>query len=200
MTHASKRSDFKAKVLPNIEPLLQVSLWLTRNGLDASRLMREALTEAYQSWNLSAPAESYSEWLRMILINRYAIGMQQHVRLSVPGSNDGAKILVESSPNTVPETGSARLQSWLAGNSGEDVSYFEAVASLPDVCRSAMILTCLEGFSNAEITDVTDVQSGTIDSVPSRGRRFIREEIFEHLMGRKHLDGSADRKAASACN
>lgn len=196
MTDVTNRSDFKAKVLPNIEPLLQVSLWLTRNGLDASRLMREALAEAYRTWNKSAPKESCGEWLRKILISRYSIGIRRHVRLTTPGSGDVAKIHVEDCPNTFPMTASARQQSWLAGDSDEDANYLQAIASLPDVCRSAMILSYLEGFSNKEIADLAGVKPNTIDSALSQGRSFIRDELFEHLMGSVGIGSGAERQAA----
>lgn len=183
MTREINRSDFKAKVRPNIEPLLQVSLWLTRNGLEASRLMREALTEAYRTWHLSAPEDSCGEWLRKILINRYSIGIQRHVRLTIPGSDDDTEVLVENCPNTLPEKASAPQQSWQATDSDGDVNYLRAVASLPDVCRSAMILSYLEGLSNQEIADLAGFQPETIESALSRGRSFIREEFLEYLMG-----------------
>ncbi len=200
MTDVTNRSDFKAKVLPNIEPLLQVSLWLTRNGLDASKLMREALAEAYQMWNQSAPEESCGEWLRKILISRYSIGIRRHVRLTTPGSGDDGQIFVEVCPNTISLTASAQQQSWLAGDSDEDVNYLQAIASLPDVCRSAMILSYLEGFSNNEIADLAGVQPKTIQSALSRGRSFIRDELFEHLMGSVGIGSGAERSAAFSRN
>ena len=183
MSSVINRSDFKAEVLPNIEPLLQVSLWLTRNGLDAGRLMREALAEAYRVWNQSAPDESCGAWLRKILISRYSIGIRRQVRLTVPGSDGGREILVENCPSAFPATPSARQRSCLAGDFDEDVNYLEAIATLPDVCRSAMVLFYLEGFPNREIADLAGFQPNTFDSALSRGRSFIREELFEHLMG-----------------
>ena len=48
MSESAKRLDFKDKILPHLEVLLQFSLWLTKNGRDATRLMCEAMAEAYR--------------------------------------------------------------------------------------------------------------------------------------------------------
>lgn len=200
MSQVIDRKTFKAEVLPNIEPLLQVSLWLTRNGLDASTLMREALAEAYRTWNVEVPKESCSVWLRKILIKRFFVGYQRHVRLIPPGVSTVYGIPVEECLKTYPMTTQAQLQSWRTSGSDDDSGYFEAIAGLPAVCRSAMILSYLEGFSNKEIADLGGVNPHTIESALSQGRSFIREELFEHLMGSVNPNSGADRKAALSRN
>jgi len=47
----SKRTEFKEEVSPHLEVLLRISLWLTRNGDDATRLMHRTLAEAYRLWD-----------------------------------------------------------------------------------------------------------------------------------------------------
>jgi DNA-directed RNA polymerase specialized sigma24 family protein len=193
----TKSADFKAEVLPNIEPLLQVSLWLTRNGLDANRLMREALTEAYRSWNQSVPEGCLDTWLREILISRFFAGDQQAVRLTVPDFCDIGEIFSGVCPNASPAPTGERQQSRPTTDPAGDSHYFEAIAGLPAVCRSAMILSYLEGVSNKGTADVGGAQPQAIEPVLSPARSFIREELFEHLMDSTCPDGGAGWDAAA---
>jgi len=184
MNETAKRSDFKDKISPHLEVLLQFSLSLTKNGRDAARLMREAITEASRSWDESMPEESCKMWLHEILTRRFFIGFQQHARprVAISGAN-GDVSLVKNDRLSPATTTNARQNSFLADESEEDVDYFEAIASLPAVFRSAMILSYLEGFSNREIGDLAGVQPHVIESLLNRGRGLLQEDLFAHLMG-----------------
>ena len=85
----------------------------------------------------------------------------------------------------------------MTGEFDEDVNYFTAIASLPAVFRSAMILSYLEGFSYREIANLAGVQPHAIESLLNRGREFLREELFAHLMGSDSLETVADRTVAT---
>jgi DNA-directed RNA polymerase specialized sigma24 family protein len=86
MSEGEKRLDFKDRVSPYLEVLLQFSLWLTKNGRDAAQLMREAMAEAYRSWDVLMPDECCKMWLHKILSRRFFDGFHQHMRPLVPKS------------------------------------------------------------------------------------------------------------------
>jgi len=67
ISESAKRLEFKDKTLPSLEVLLQYSLWLTKNGREAARLMREVMAEAYWRWDESMSEESFKIWLHEIL-------------------------------------------------------------------------------------------------------------------------------------
>lgn len=194
MSENERRSDFKEKASPHLEVLLQFSLWLTKNGRDAARLMREAMAEAYGSWDASIPEDSCDIWLHNILTRWFYNGFQQHSRSLVPISGDNVdKRLVKNNRLFSGRTTNASQKSFMTGESDEDVSYFKAIAGLPVVFRSAMILSYLEGFSNAEIANLTGVRPHAIESLLNRGRGLLREELFAHVMDNDSLNTVADR-------
>jgi len=194
----SKRLDFKDMISPHLEVLLRFSFWLTRNGRDATRLMQEAIAEAYRSWDETMSEGNYKLWLQKILARRFLNGFQQYARPLIPISGgtfyDGFVKDNRPYPAMAPDV---PQHSWQAGGSHDDVDYFEAFAALPAVYRSAMILSYLEGFSNDEIADLAGVQPYTIDSLLNRGRGLLRKELFAHLMGDNCLDTVANRVAAA---
>jgi len=194
MSESARRSDFKNKITPHLEVLLQFSLWLTKNGRDAAKLMQESMAEAYQSWGEPMSEESCKIWLHKMLTSRFYNGFQQCSRPLDPNSGDNIdESLVRN--NRLFETAATDTgQRPSATNElDEDVNYFKAIATLPAVFRSAMILSYLEGFSNREIAKLAGVQPHAIESLLNRGRGLLREELFAHLVGGGSRDTVANK-------
>lgn len=199
INETAKRSDFKDKIVPHLEVLLQFSLWLTGDGRDAVRLMREALAEVYDTWVESISDEPCDVKLHYVLTRRFLNDGQQATVARISGVNvnfnEGADIddcLDCATKNYI------QRRSWFAGESNDvDNKYLAAFAGLPPAFRSVMILSYLEGFSNGEIANLAGVRPHAVELTLNRGRSFLREELFAHLMGEVNLDTIGDREAAT---
>ncbi len=180
-TEKEKWSDFKERILPHLEALLRFSLRLTVNGRDAVDLLRESLTEAYQSWTTMSTGESCRSHLQDIMTRRSFGGGRRRVHRLVPAPDDGESFV--AGKRLVPGTaGDSRRKSSPASDTESDTEYSDAIAGLPEVFRLAMILSYLEGFSNTEIAGLAGVPPHAIDTLLERGREIIREELFSYLM------------------
>ncbi len=198
MSERVTRADFKVRMLPELEGLLQLSLWLTKNGRDATRLLREVMAEVYWKWDEYVAGDALRIKLHDLLTRRLLDGTVVSV-CPIASLSDGNvdTTLAENNQLLPALSDDVRLQSWLSGESDEDVKYHEAIASLPEICRSAAILSYLEGFSNKEIADLAGAQPHTVESVLNMGRRFIRDELFEVLMGSDASETIDERREAS---
>ena len=177
-----KWSDFKEKILPNLEALLHFALGLTVNGRDAVDLLRDALAEAYRSWNKLPAEEECGTQIQEIMTRRFLGGLWQHVRPPVPTA-DGQEKFIERN-RLIPEgIGDPRRKPSLSSDTEYDGEYSDAIAGLPEAFRSAMILSYLEGFSSSEIAGLAGVPPHEIDALLKRGREIIRDELFAYLMG-----------------
>ena len=65
---------------------------------------------------------------------------------------------------------------------GED--HREAVESLPENFRLAVLLADVEGFSYKEIAEILDIPIGTVMSRLHRGRRALQKRLYEFAAGR----------------
>jgi len=196
---SARRSDFKDKIMPQLEAHLQFSLRLTKNGRDATRLMREALAELFQSFRKTMSADSCAIRLHEILTRRFLNDNQQTAPTPAPIDAENVDdSLIADNPLCSDATTSTLQQPWLSERDDSDVSYLAAIASLPEVCRAAIILSYVEGFSNTEIADLSRTQPREVDSLLDRGRRFIRDELFAHLIVSDDHDAATDGEAATA--
>lgn len=193
-----KRSGFREKILPDFEAVLQFSLALTRNGRDAVALMHDAMAEAYRSWDESIGEGSCKIWLYNIMTHRFFDGYRRRAYQIDSHFDDNVEEIPAVDGGFFPAGESvAHQNSFLTEDWEEDIHYFQAIAGLPAVFRSAMILSYLEGFSIKEISDLTTIQPHAVESHLDRGRGFLREELFAHLMGDDYLNTVTDRMAAS---
>ena len=61
-----------------------------------------------------------------------------------------------------------------------DAEVKEALESLPEQFRMAVILADIEGFSYKEIADILDVPIGTVMSRIHRGRRQLQQKLWDY--------------------
>lgn len=57
------------------------------------------------------------------------------------------------------------------------------VAELPDDCRSAFVLTQLDGYTYDEVAAIEELPRGTIASRVYRARKILMEQMNHHLVG-----------------
>ncbi|MFH2055237.1 MAG: RNA polymerase sigma factor [bacterium] len=191
----SKRVSFKVNVSPHLDPLLQISKRLTRNGGEATRLLRETIAEAYRSWERPLSPTSCRIWLHKLLTRRFLTRFQQHLHQfdTICDPRISENRFGDNRLAPVTTTG-ARPDSSPADEFDENVIYFKAIAGLPAAVRPAMILSCLEGFSSGEIANLAGVQSYAVESLLKRGRALLQNELFGHLLGNEGHDAVADRE------
>ncbi len=195
------KSEFEKRIFPHVEVLLEISLGLTKNGLDATRLLRETIGVACLSWNESAPKEVTRLWLHDILNGQYLNGFQLRARQPVPeGSDILEQVLNTNKYNRLSPIGASRdlLEVSSTALSKVYTDFFQAIASLPEAFRLAMSLSYIEGLTIREIADLVNTQPRRISTLLYCGYRLLREELFVLLTSNNGLDAFASPEAQSA--
>jgi RNA polymerase sigma-70 factor, ECF subfamily len=178
----SLEGRFEREALPLLREIYAAALRLTRNPADAEDLVQEAYLRAYRGFGGFQEGTNLRAWLHRILTNTFINTYRKRQR----------------EPQTVSEE---EVPDWylyekLAGGGAEasaetqvleslpDEDVQEALASLPERFRLAVLLADVQGFSYKEIAEILEVPIGTVMSRLHRGRRALEKRLFDVMKER----------------
>ncbi|HUO47394.1 MAG TPA: sigma-70 family RNA polymerase sigma factor [Acidimicrobiales bacterium] len=178
------RARFSELTMEYMQPLYTAALRMTRNPADAEDLVQETFLKAYRSFDRFEEGTNLKAWLYKILTNTYINSYRAAKRR--PEKAD-----VEDVEDLYMYRRLSELQGLDTGVSAEDEvlsritddEVKEAIESLPESFRMAVLLADVEGFSYKEIAEITDVPIGTVMSRIHRGRRALQKALTEYAAG-----------------
>jgi RNA polymerase sigma-70 factor, ECF subfamily len=160
--------------------LYSAALRMTRNSADAEDLVQETYLKAYRAYGRFEEGTNLKAWLYKILTNTFINSYRAKQRRPQMSDVDDVEDLY-----LFRRLGGA--EGAVAGRSAEDevldlftdTEVKEALESLPDTFRMAVLLADVEGFSYKEIAEIMDVPVGTVMSRLHRGRKALQKALME---------------------
>ncbi len=179
--------SFKQLVMPRLDALYNRARRRTRDAELAEDLVQDACLRAWQSIESLREVDGFGAWLVRILDR----GVAEHFRSAgrrqalVPITR-----LEAIHEETVATQNPGPLEHAIALVSDERV--MAALDRVPEIFADAVALHDIEGFTYAEIAEITGVAVGTVMSRISRGRRLLGALILEQAdaWGISHLGGA----------
>jgi RNA polymerase sigma-70 factor (ECF subfamily) len=172
---------FEREVVPLMQDLYGAALRYTRNPSDAEDLLQETFLRAYRGFAGFQEGTNVRAWLYRILTNTFINIYRKKQREPQTISEDEVedwylydKLVGEGEP-------SAEM---LALEKMPDEEVQEALASLPDQFRVAVLLADVDGFSYREIADILEIPIGTVMSRLHRGRRALQKRLWKVVQER----------------
>jgi RNA polymerase sigma-70 factor (ECF subfamily) len=153
---------FEAEALPLLRSLYSSACRLTRNPHDAEDLVQETYLRAYRAFDRFRPGTNIRAWMYTILHRVRTDALRR------AGRNPEREELPAEGPGVPPEQHAALAE-------GEEVG--RALAALPEVFRTAVLLRDVEEFSYQEIARILDIPVGTVMSRIHRGRALLRRAL-----------------------
>jgi|SRR5579875_375366 len=186
------RARFSELTMEHMPALYSAALRMTRNPADAEDLVQETFLKAYRSFDSFTEGTNLKAWLYKILTNTFINNYRAAKRR--PEKAD-----VEDVEDLYLYRRLGELQGGPVGRSAEeevfdrftDDEVKQALESLPEVFRIAVLLADVEGFSYKEIADITDVPIGTVMSRIHRGRKALQKALADFAVARG-LVGTTD--------
>jgi RNA polymerase sigma-70 factor (ECF subfamily) len=174
------RERFEELAMEHMGSLYTAALRMTRNPSDAEDLVQETYLKAYRAFDTFQEGTNLKAWLYRILTNTFINAYRARKRR--PDETD-----IEDLENLYLYRRLGGLEGASAGRSAEEevLDHFteaevkDAIESLPEQFRLAVLLGDVEGFSYKEIAEILEIPIGTVMSRLHRGRRALQKRLYE---------------------
>src|SRR5205823_5026433 len=179
------QARFAELAMEHMPSLYSAAMRMTRNPADAEDLVQETYLKAYRGFESFQEGTNLKAWLYRILTNTFINSYRSRKRRPEQTELDDVEDLY-----LYRRLGG--LEAAAAGRSAEDevLEHFtetdvkEAIESLPEQFRMAVLLADVEGFSYKEIAEILDIPIGTVMSRLHRGRKALQKALFQFGMER----------------
>lgn len=155
---------------------------LRRYGLTAAEVeevTQEVFLRAWRGLPSFEQRARFSTWLYRIAFNE-AQRLLARRRSTLPAAQLVATDPAEDPLARVPDAPDHAPEAHVLDREFETILH-QALAELPAVCRAAVVLRDLEGFSTEEAAEVVGVHQTTFKSRLHRGRRQLRALLAPYL-------------------
>ncbi|WP_269199199.1 sigma-70 family RNA polymerase sigma factor [Mycobacterium colombiense] len=171
-------AQFESAVIPLLEPLYRQALRMTSNRTDAEDLVQETLLNAYAGLRAFEPGTNLNAWLRRIMTNTYINTYRRQKRrpTQYPTGEITDRQLVAGAPR---EPGGLRSAEDQALEMLPNPNLKAAMMGLPEQFRMAVYFADIAGYSYKEIAAMMGTQQGTVSSRINRGRKQLRDLLFD---------------------
>jgi RNA polymerase sigma-70 factor, ECF subfamily len=180
--------------MEHMDSLYAGAMRMTRNPADAEDLVQETYLRAYRGFEGFTEGTNLKAWLYRILTNTYINRYRQQKRR--PEETDLDDVEDFYLYRRLGGFDEARISKSAEDTMLElftDDEVKDALESLPDTFRMAVLLADVEGFAYKEIAEILDIPIGTVMSRLHRGRKALQKRLYDFavergLVGRSEED------------
>ena len=174
------QAEFTELAMEYMPALYTAALRKTRNPSDAEDLVQETYLKAYRAFGGFQEGTNLKAWLYRILTNTFINTYRAKKRRpEITDVEDVEDLYLYRHLGADRPAGLGRSAEEEALERVTDTEVKEAIESLPESFRIAVLLADVEGFSYKEIAEITDVPIGTVMSRIHRGRKALQKALFE---------------------
>jgi RNA polymerase sigma-70 factor (ECF subfamily) len=188
------QADFERDAMQYTRQLYSAALRMSRNPADAEDLVQETLLKAYRAYHTFQEGTNLKAWLYRILTNTYINKYRKDSRRpSEVDLGDVEDLYLYRRIGSEDSADMARTTEDRVLDGLVESDIREAVESLPESFRIAVLLADLEGFSYKEIAEILDIPIGTVMSRLHRGRKAMQKRLWEFARRRGLVPEDAER-------
>jgi RNA polymerase sigma-70 factor (ECF subfamily) len=178
------QATFADQAMQFMPSLYSAALRMTRNPADAEDLVQESYLKAYRGFGGFQQGTNLKAWLYKILtntfINTYRAAKRRPEKADVEDIED---LYLYHRLGDLPLGAGRSAEEELLDHITDD-EVKNAIESLPEVFRIAVLLADVEGFSYKEIAEITEVPIGTVMSRIHRGRKALQKALLSFAEAR----------------
>lgn len=172
---SDNREEFEKVFVEHVNILYNFALKLTKNQMDAEDLTEDTFLRAFRFFSKFREGTNVKSWLYKIMHNIFINNYRKAKR--EPETLEFKEEILEI--QNVPQDFFSKLL---------DEEIQEALDSLPQEYKDAVILSDIEGFSYAEISGILNCPVGTVRSRLSRARKLLFDKLYNYAKSRGYLN------------
>jgi RNA polymerase sigma-70 factor, ECF subfamily len=183
----TEQARLKSLVVPLLDDLKSLAMYLCGNRELAEDLVAETIMKACENVSSLRDYTRVKPWLFRILNNVFLA----HCRNSKRRPTVSYEEAEEDTENfSLFQELSQPFLLWWGNPEREYINQLldreiqEAIAELPEVFRTVVVLCDVEDMSYQEISRILEIPSGTVKSRLARGRSLLQKKLWKH--GRDH--------------
>jgi RNA polymerase sigma-70 factor (ECF subfamily) len=157
-------TTFEGEVLPHVDRLYRLAMWLERDRAEAEDLVQETMMQALQSFHRFQPGTNCRAWLATIL--HHVRSNRRRSRSRAPLVDDPDDRIGQTVPFVPPVPQELTDEDILA-----------ALARLPPRFQEVIVLCDVQELTYKEIAAALSIPVGTVMSRLHRGRALLRSEL-----------------------
>ncbi|WHM36981.1 SigE family RNA polymerase sigma factor [Streptomyces sp. BPTC-684] len=157
---SGSEAEFTAYVQERRASLYATAYHLTGDRFEAEDLLQSALFSTYRAWDRISDKAAVGGYLRRTMTNLHISAWRRRKLNEYP---------TEELPETAGDTDAMRGTELRA-------VLWQALARLPELQRTMLVLRYYEGRTDPEIADILDISVGTVKSSIWRSLRRLRED------------------------
>lgn len=175
------QARFAELTMPYMSALYAAALRMTRNPADAEDLVQETYLRAYRGFEGFREGTNLKAWLYKILTNTYINAYRAKKRRPDQVDLDEVEdFYLFRRLGGLEAADATRTTETEVLDAIPDSEVKDALESLPEQFRMAVILADIEGFSYKEIAEILEVPIGTVMSRIHRGRKQLQKKLWEY--------------------
>ncbi|MGH9384987.1 MAG: sigma-70 family RNA polymerase sigma factor [Vicinamibacterales bacterium] len=155
---------FEAEVLPHLDRLFRLAMWMERDRQEAEDLVQETLIQALKSFHRFTVGTNCKAWLVTIL--HHVRSNRRRARMRRPEIEDPDDRIAQ----TVPADP-------LIPDHITDQDILAALRGIPEAYHDIILLCDVEGMTYKEIAETLAIPIGTVMSRLHRGRTMLRARL-----------------------
>lgn len=181
---------FSALALTALDDVYRFARSLTRDPSDAEDVVQETYLRAFRSWKTFQAGTDVRRWLFTIARNAFLRSRERGQREVILDDDGAAAADAEQAQ-----------EAWVRGGLDPILDRTDlgpaieaALAELPEVYRSAVVLVDLEDQPYEAAAEVLGIPVGTVRSRLFRGRKLLQQRLAQHARDAGIIpDGDAGR-------
>src|SRR5215217_8138893 len=178
---ALDRVRFEEEALELSDQVYRVARHLAGSREEAEELMQETYARAFRSWRSFTPGTNLRAWLMRILTNlNIDRGRRKQRSPDTQPLEEGDYYLYNRLSDALPETNPQEDQVLRRLSQNDAV---DALSAVPHDFRDVVVLVDIGDFSYQDAAQILDIPIGTVMSRLHRGRRILKKELADTVVG-----------------